>query len=227
VAVKQKPLAVVLGENCQRIRTMIGITQDELARHARDVGLRWTASKVGDFEKGRRAPTFATVLLVSLALHSAAQNAARRGGREVPTTLAELLSSEGEVRLNDDVAFPAGLVSAVCKGQPWSAPPWHLWAPEPGTEPESSLKLYRDIWGDAALAPPERVLLRSGLTEDRLARQLGIERAGLADISYLLWQSTFSEERDRRAGDANQQKKGRISREMRAELEKALADGNA
>jgi hypothetical protein len=73
----------------------------------------------------------------------------------------------------------------------------------------------------------ERLLLRSGLTEDRLARQIGVERARLADISHLLWQSTFSEERDRRAGpDANQQKKGRISREMRAELEKALADGD-
>jgi hypothetical protein len=65
------------------------------------------------------------------------------------------------------------------------------------------------------------------LTEDRLARRFGIERARLADISYLLWRSTFSEERDRRAGpDANQQKKGRISRELRAELEEALADGD-
>ena len=35
----------------------------------------------------------------------------------------------------------------------------------------------------------------------------------------------FREERDRRAGeDANRQKKGRITRELRAELEKALAD---
>jgi hypothetical protein len=42
-----------------------------------------------------------------------------------------------------------------------------------------------------------------------------------------LWHGTFSEERDRRAGpDATQQKKGRISRELRTELEKALTDGN-
>jgi hypothetical protein len=46
-------------------------------------------------------------------------------------------------------------------------------------------------------------------------------------VSFQLWQGTFTEERDRRAGpDANQQKRGRISRDLRAELEKALADGN-
>jgi hypothetical protein len=46
-------------------------------------------------------------------------------------------------------------------------------------------------------------------------------------VSFQLWHSTFSDERDQRAGpDANQQKRGRISRELRAELEKALSDGN-
>ncbi|MDG4667999.1 hypothetical protein [Mycobacterium sp. 236(2023)] len=83
------------------------------------------------------------------------------------------------------------------------------------------------MFGDAALTPSQRVLLASGLTEERLARRLGIERTRLADVSYLLWQSTFSQERDRRAGaEANQQKKGRISREMREELVEALSDGD-
>jgi hypothetical protein len=68
---------------------------------------------------------------------------------------------------------------------------------------------------------------RSGLTEDRVAQRLKISRDRLAAVSFRLWQHTFSEERDRRAGpDANQQKKGRITRELRAELEKAIADGD-
>ena len=58
-------LAVVVGRNCRRIRTTAGITQNELAKHARDVGLRWTASKVGDFESGRNNPSFATVLALA------------------------------------------------------------------------------------------------------------------------------------------------------------------
>jgi hypothetical protein len=68
---------------------------------------------------------------------------------------------------------------------------------------------------------------RSGLTEDRVAQRLKISRDRLAAVSFRLWQHTFSEERDRRADpDANQQKKGRITRELRAELEKAIADGD-
>jgi hypothetical protein len=68
---------------------------------------------------------------------------------------------------------------------------------------------------------------RSGLTEQRLAHRLAIGQDRLAVVSSRLWNRTFNEERDRRAGpDANQQKKGRVSRELRAELEKALNDGN-
>jgi hypothetical protein len=63
--------------------------------------------------------------------------------------------------------------------------------------------------------------------EQRLARTLGIDSARLADVSSQLWGSTFGEERDRRTGvGANQQKKGRISRELRADLEKAITNGN-
>jgi hypothetical protein len=68
---------------------------------------------------------------------------------------------------------------------------------------------------------------RSGLTEHRLAQRLGISHDRLADMSFRLWQRTFSEERDRLAGpDANKQKRGQVSRTLQAELEKALADGN-
>lgn len=70
------------------------------------------------------------------------------------------------------------------------------------------------------------MLQRSGLAEDRLAKRLGIGPVELADVSYRLWRKTFSEERDRRAGpNANQQKRGRVSRELRTEL-KGLTDGN-
>src|SRR5258705_3015605 len=63
-------LAVVIGDNCRRIRTTLGVTQNELARYAPDMGLRWTASKAGDFEAGRTSPTLATVLTVTLALQT-------------------------------------------------------------------------------------------------------------------------------------------------------------
>lgn len=226
--VTSPPLPEVLGANCKRIRTAAGLTQDELARYARTFGLRWNAAKVGDFEAGRSAPTFATVLVVSKALHFAVRNAAARSGDlGVSVRLSELLRGDGEVRLNDESALPAALLAGVCEGQSWSMAPWHIEASTPGLETKSSAAFDVELYGDRGLSAIGRILLRSGLTEERLARRLGIELERLSDISHLLWGSTFSDERDRRAGpDANQQKKGRVSRELRAELERELANGD-
>ena len=61
----------------------------------------------------------------------------------------------------------------------------------------------------------------------RLAARLGISRDELAALSLRLWRKPFSQERDRLAGpDANKQKRGQVSRTLRAELEKAIADGH-
>lgn len=111
--------------------------------------------------------------------------------------------------MTDNISVPAALLADVCRGQPFAFQPSCENGPPPAPERAAEL------------------LQRSGLTENRLARRFGVEHSRLADVSFRLWQSTFSEERDRRAGeDANQQKRGRVSRELRAELEKALADGN-
>ena len=220
----RETLAVVVGQNCKRIRNQIGITQDELARYARSCGLRWRASTVADFEGARSAPTFATVLTVSLALQNAAQTAAANGSdilMEI-ATLDRLVQFDGMIEINDDVALTADTVIALCRGQTREG-----YRPPPGIETEDSLRFQRELWGDGALTSVKQVQLRSGSTEERLARQLHIERYRLAELSYLLWKSTFSEERDRRAGpSANQQKKGRITREMRAEIETELANGD-
>ncbi len=224
MASDSQPLAVVVGKNCKTIRKLIGITQDELARYARDCGLRWKASTVADFEGARSAPTFATVVSLSIALQNAAQVAAE-GRTDISmsaATLDELVKFDGMIRLNDDVALPADFVTAICRGQTRPG-----WTSPPGAESVSMLTLYRDIWGESALTPPQRLLTRSGIAEERLARQLGIDQERLAGISYTLWQKTFSEERDCRAGpDANQQKKGRVSRDLRGELEGELARGH-
>jgi hypothetical protein len=213
-------LAVVIGANCKRIRVeKIRVTQDELARCARLLGLRWNAAKVGDFEAGRSAPTFATVLAVTLALQMALEERRREipGWRVIgdlfeirPVMLADLVSGEARVALTDSFSVDGSLVEALCAGHDFTTfdpPPW------------------RPQTGEAVLPGPPSALERSGLTEHRLAKRLSISPARLAHVSFQLWQSTFSEERDRRAGpDGNQQKRGRISRELRAEIEKALAD---
>jgi transcriptional regulator with XRE-family HTH domain len=218
-------LAVVTGRNCKEIRAQIGVTQDGLAHHARRVGLRWTASAVGDFEAGRSAPTFATVLLTALALELARQRAAAQakivadlhgrkrqtGVTEKPVAVADLLCGNEVVALNDALELPAPVVAAICRGDKYSL------------RNLLGLAEARTLGGDGTAA----VLEQSGLTEDRLAKRLDITREELGALSFQLWRSTFSEERDGRAGpDANRQKRGRVSRELRAELEEAMADGN-
>lgn len=209
-------LAKVVGRNYKDIRVAAGVTQEELARSARGVGLRWTASIVGDFEAGRSAPTFATVLAATLALQNALRDAGkqRQQAPERDVTLADLVAGDGFVALNDNFGVSAALLAEVCRGA--------VFEPRRG---DVQFKLRQH----SAREVHELVetMQRSGLTEQRLAHRLGIGQDRLAVTSSRLWKRTFSEERDRRAGaGANQQKKGRISRELRAELEKALNDGN-
>jgi hypothetical protein len=67
------------------------------------------------------------------------------------------------------------------------------------------------------------VIKASGATEERTWKALGISPTELADWSTALWNRTFSQERDRRAGEgANAQKRGQITRKMRVELHVAI-----
>ena len=64
-----------------------------------------------------------------------------------------------------------------------------------------------------------------GEPESLLARDLGIDRETLIAAMAAQWRKSYSAERDQRAGaGANAQKKGRVARELKAEL-KAVLDG--
>lgn len=68
-----------------------------------------------------------------------------------------------------------------------------------------------------------RVYRSAGATEERIRKSLGIPPMLLATATASLWKRTFSQERDRRAGaGANAQKRGQVTRQMRAELEAAI-----
>jgi len=199
-------IAAVVGANCRRIRTSAGVTQDELARAARRVGLKWTASKVRDFESGRSAPTFSTVLALTAALDDATKvtyvAASTSTGNEIaislnpayhPVRLADLVSFDGEVTVTEDFEPSGDHLANFCDGGTWEHP-------------------------KSAIDWPEML----GLTEQRVAATLGISTESLR-----LWNATFSKERDRRAGpDANRQKRGQVTRQLKAELQKAITDGD-
>ena len=211
--VESVSLAAVLGANCKRIRTEAGVTQDELARYARRYGLRWTASKVRDFEVGRTAPTFATVLALAAALDSAVGKPTGRmptdlmkPDREPRVRLADLVTFDGFVTVTDEFDPLGQVIADYCAGEPWD-------------------QLRR--FASRQKFDLARMRQASGLTEDRLAARLGISRDQLAALSLRLWRKPFSQERDRLAGsDANRQKRAQVSRRLRTELEKAINDGD-
>jgi len=193
-----RSLAEVVGANCRDIRKQVGLTQDALAVYARAYGLKWNAAKVANFEAGRWEATLATVLALGMVLEHVltSMRIVTPALRDrAPITLADLLDGgDGFVALNDDVMLAADDLADVGRGQPFP------------------LQYFED-----------RMLQRSGLAEQRLAKSLGVSSSRLADLSSQLWGKTFSEERDHRAGpDGNQQKRGQISRQLKAEMLNAI-----
>jgi hypothetical protein len=237
-AVQTTSLAQVIGANCKRIRSEHGVSQSQLATHARRLGLRWTASKVGDFEAGRFESPFATVLTAVLAIDNAIGSAPgplrvlRSDGwhqvRKRPrVTLADLLQTGGFVRLTPEFEPIGTAVAAVCSGKPWELATGderttaeradELLAPAPGILGERYRMRLRDV---------EDMRKRSDVNEARVCKRLDIDPDTLLGLSYALWDGrTFTEERDRRAV-ANPNRRGIVSRELHAELRKALTDGN-
>lgn len=210
MAVPRKPLAEVIGANCERIRTASGLTQDEFARYARALGLRWKASSVGDFEAGRSAPKLSTVLTVAIALHWAITDAGERFAENpaLPkgVTLADLMGFDGIILLNDSFRVSGRFLVEACRGYTLE-----LGEHQVGAQAKSQTAIVDAVTD---------LMNRGGLTERRQARRMGIEPAMLAALSLKLWQRTFSAERDRRAGpDANRQKRGQVTRAMQAELD--------
>lgn len=213
-AVPRESLAVVVGRNCERLRTMIGLTQDELARYTRDLGLRWKASSVGDFEAGRSAPKFATIMIVIIAIQWALEDIEARdprppGERPSGVSLSDLMQFDGLVMLSDTFEVFGSLLVDACRGYVPTLP-----------SPIYDLAKSQSVAVDAVAD----LLRRSGMAEDRQAKRMGIDWKLLGALSLKLWGRTFSQERDRRAGsDANQQKRGQVTRALQIELDEALS----
>jgi transcriptional regulator with XRE-family HTH domain len=218
------PLAVVVGQNCRRIRSEADVTQNMLAKNARNVGLRWTASKVGQFERGQNTPTFGTVLAVSIALSWATE-------RDVLP--ADLVEFDGFIEFNNEWKLTGPKVVAALRGEPWGVL----------TVGDTGMKVDREFlarafasraerglparYGGLLVRDIEEVQRRSGLDEERLAKRLGIDNNLLAEASVYLWGRSFSDERDRLSGPAaNAQKRGQVSRKLQKQIQEELVRGD-
>jgi transcriptional regulator with XRE-family HTH domain len=213
-------LGTVFGKNAHRLRKRAELTLDQVSIAARARGLNWSESRVADFEAGKVAPNLTTLIAVVLALQDAGCTDA---------TFPRLLQpiSAWPIQINDSLPLWNEQVINLLSGQPIGEPNplGHKRKEVPRSftelEPDESVIAERLPFHSPGILTA--VIKTSGATEERTRKALGISSMLLADLSGALWKRTFSQERDRRAGEgANAQKRGQVTRQMRKELQAAI-----
>jgi transcriptional regulator with XRE-family HTH domain len=215
-------VAKVVGEGAREIRLDAGITLEEMARAAQRYGLPWTSGRVGDFESGRTAPSLPTLVAAVAALGEAI-------GRPVP--LAELVTGKGQVHINDKLSLDKSALRAALSGGGVAHPillgPTALLAAQELINKHTSTahwpKRLRAINPDLRL----RVLREFSESDGRMCKNIGVDRFLGAAAMAALWRRPFTAERDYRAGpDANAQRRGQVSRQLKAELQEVIKNGD-
>lgn len=220
---ESRPLAAVVGENVRRIRG--DHTADALARTIRQMfNVKWDTGRIAGLENGRASPTATTLFIVSQALTELT-------GADVP--VADLVRSPAFVEVGN-TAIKADRIADALNGLVVEL---RLGDFADGAERAEQARQallnvtaeMRDLPGRLDDLPVEavaRVEAQTGEAEYRVAKSLGININRLMWESAALWGDSFSVERDKRSGpSANAQRRGRVSRELKAEL-KAVLDGD-
>lgn len=198
---------------------------DDVARSARNYGLRWNTGRVGDLESGRIPATLPTLIALAQALGDATGE---------PISIADLAWFDGWVEVNPALVVRGDALASALKGQPVSLKAKDvLGAPERlGTAASQAFEQLAadcaqlgDIGGDLPVIEVQRVMNDAGVTEQRIAKELEISPYSLAVLSLKLWGSSFSAARDRQAGtNANAQRRGQVTRQMKQGLRRALEE---
>jgi hypothetical protein len=211
-------LAVVLGRTARALR---GDHKTEaLARAVTAAGLNWSTGHVAQLEAGRVSPTVPTLYALASAFSLLLDR---------PMTLANLFAGEGQVAIGAGAEVELSALREALRGQAVKPPDY-----DPAKMVAASIARLQaevDTW-----PPPARVRFNR-LTGDRhlqtvetfveadlrVARSLDISRSRAIAEMADLWGRSLSAERDRQAGpDASQQKRGRISRELKKQLQEAI-----
>lgn len=205
------PLRDVIGENARRLRG--DATADDVAKAARRYGLNWGTGRISDLEHGRVSPTLPTLAALALALGDV---------RDANVRLGDLIDSDETIALTTALKVTSDQLRRFLAGGDMFK--FAL------ASPSDAMAELRERWPARLHQVTAGALMRLlgdfGEPEERLARDLGLDRERLAAEMAVLWRRSYHAERDRRAGvDANAQKKGRVARELKAEL-RAVLDGN-
>lgn len=220
-----RSMSEVAGERARALRLDAQRSLEDVATAARSLGLPWSTGRVGDFEAGRAAPSLPTLLVVAAALGDVI-------GR--PISLADLFDGAGDVAINDSLRIPLPNLRALLSGRyaPFSP---RLPIPATGVPTIEDAIYMLPEWGkDVDLNVRAQVSYAFREADERFCKNIGRDQPQMTaeDRAYYgsvamakLWGRTFVAERDRRAGpDANAQRRGQVSRQLKSEL-LALIEG--
>lgn len=194
-----------------------------MANAARKHGLNWGTGRIADLEAGRVSPTLPTLISVALALGEV---------RGEPIRLHDLLYYDGFVTISGDLVLSGeALIRFVC-GYPVEVLVRYI---PGGLEEVAKFLAKKDERENKHLAQLNAefakvdkdlrlaVFEQSGEAEERAAKALNIDTYYLAIASAYLWGRSLADERDRRSGPGTTaQKRGRITRQLYAELKAAI-----
>lgn len=222
-------IAQVVGANARRLRLDAKVTLDEFAQAARFCGLSaWrTSGRVGDFEAGRVGTSLETLYAVALALQQVTGQ---------PVSLADLFAGDGPVQINDELNVECSALRAAMSGEPVTGETDAYRRLSEGMDKLTRAGIARLPEWKRLPKPVRRNVdpldwLRVDRTlreaDVRMCKSIGVDRELGALLMARLWGRPFSAERDQRAeADANAQRKGQISRQLKAELEEAISHGD-
>jgi hypothetical protein len=213
----------VVGQNVRRIRAEYEIRQDDLAREASRLGLKWGASRIGELEHGRLGLSVSAFLVLASSLTKLTGE---------PITLADLVTGENGIALSAGLELPNLRVQEVLEGVPvdfdgilgelvWRGAPVTFVVDEHGN-PQLPKK------ASVAVQPKPDASLGESIARDlatqKAARRFGIPPADLDRSMRQLYGRSLPEERDFRAGpEASKQKRGSITRKL---VQEAVAEWN-
>lgn len=217
-------VGTIVGRNARALRESVNATTEDVASAVRAAGLRWDTSRVSALESGRVSPTAPTLFALSQAFSEVTGTA---------VTVAQLLHSDGFAEIGDVGIRAQRLVEA------FSGKVVHLriqdyadsqdrvtHAVDVARETTRDLSMLPNSLRDVKGADLARVERQAGDAERKAAAAMGIPTLHLNAASAWLWHQSFSRERDERAGpNANAQRRGIVSRALKAEIQELL-DGN-
>jgi hypothetical protein len=207
-----------MGESVQRLRGRH--TQAELARNAKAWGLPWTTGTVANVESGRAAPSLANIYLLVLALEDMLDRRVHPVELFEGSGVVKVAGREHELRLirtllsDRPIDRPKPDTSAVNAWMDHVEKTWPKWLQK------VPYKRFHDT--KAAMTEAD---LRIGKSLALVGEDGLVDEDRTAAVMAAKWGHPLSVERDRHAPpEANAQVRGRISRQLKEDLRKALAD---